>query len=252
MPGSAIPSLNWVDINRVIDFAALRFKKSVETVRRAEAAATRVDPTLAIVRAGILGQPIVAEDDIDATVSITKTIQNAVGLFHQDVLGAVEGWSSSGPSGGAIDLKGVSPITQQPIVAELKMRWNTIKASDEKNTWDALKQAATVSSPETVAYVFQIVPKTNTPYDIPWKVSGRESIDRVRCADGVTAYHLVTGNPDALFELLAALPYIVGQVLSRQLGDEASAEFAFLHRESVVKELMAASLPPQSAHASSE
>ena len=242
------PTLSWVDIDDVIKIAKHRFEKAIKSVQDEGAAATRVDPTLAIARASILGQRLVVDDDIDASVSITKTIQNAVGLFHQDVLGAVSGWASSGASGGSMDLRGKSPVTGKEIVAEVKMRWNTIKASDEKNVWDDLKHAAVLQGRESVGYVFQIIPKTNQPYDVPWKVSGRESLDRIRCADGVTAYHLVTGNPKAIFELFSVLPFVMTEAVTSVLGDGTNARIAFENSDSVVGELLAASLPIESAH----
>lgn len=246
---TSLPQLDWIDIEKVVQFAQHRFGKAVRVVHEDLASASRVEPTLALVRAGILGQPVVLDDAIDVTVSITKTIQNAVGYFHQDVLGEVDGWASTGAAGGAVDLHGFSPVTEKRIVAELKMRWNTIKASDEAGVWDGLKHAATVTGSDTVAYIFQVVPKTNEPYDRPWKVSGRESLERVRAADGVTAYHLVTGRPKALFELLEALPYVLTRVADSLLGDSRNTQIAFRNNDEIVRKVISGALPLRSAYA---
>jgi hypothetical protein len=248
MSETKTPMLNWIDIEKVIAIAEHRFEKSIKAVQENAKSAGKVDPTLSIVRAGILGQPMVVEDTIDETVSITKTIQNAVGLFHQDILGTVTGWSSSGTSGGSIDLRGTSPITKKSIIAEVKMRWNTIKASDEKNIWDDLKHAVSLTGSDSIGYVFQIIPKTNTAYDTPWKVSGRESNEKIRCADGVTAYHLVTGKPDALSELLTILPHVMTEAVTNILGNGNNARIAFKNSEPIVKQIIAGNLPPKSAH----
>lgn len=243
MTAIAKPSLAWIDVDKLVTFAETRFGKSAKKVEEASVDDLRVEPTLALVRAGLTGESVVNSDTVDLAVSITKTIQNAVGLFHQDVLGAVENWSSTGTSGGVIDLKGVSPVTGETIVAELKMRFNTIKASDEKNTWDGLKNAARVSGTGVKAYIFQIVPKTTVPYDRPWAVSGRAPIEEVRCADGVTAYHLVTGSPTALFDLMRAMPYVISEMANRSLGNGASAQLAFKGSEQTIQDMLVQSLP---------
>lgn len=244
-----LPNLDWISIERVVEIAKKRFAGSLKRIRGDIAIASRVDPTLSLFRAGFTGQTLVIDDDTDFLVSITKTMQNAIGLFHQDVLGEVVGWKSTGAAGGAIDLHGVSPLTEGSILAEVKMRWNTIKASDEAGVWDDLKHAATIAGKGSNAYVFQIVPQTNDPYDRPWKVSGRVPIERVRCADGVTAYHLVTGKPTALFELLEALPAVITRVLDDLFHDGTNAKIAFDGREAITREVISSNLPSRSFYA---
>lgn len=241
------PELAWIDIDKVVDLAEKRFGASARKVNES-LSSSRVEPTLAIVRSGLTGEPLADGETLDIAVSLTKTIQNAVGLFHQDVLGAVPGWQSTGASGGSIDLKGTSPVTKKPIVAEVKMRFNTIKASDEKKLWDDLDKAAAVSGNGTLSYIFQIVPRTNEPYDRPWAVSGRTPKPRVRCADGVTAYHLVTGHPNALLDLLNAMPFVTAQVAARSFGDSTNAELAFENSQGALNAIVLNSLPTSSKH----
>lgn len=244
------PTLAWIDINKVVEFAVNRFSKASQMASAADGE-TRVEPTLAIVRSALTGVPLHDSAELDIAVSLTKTIQNAVGLFHQDVLGASRGWGTTGASGGVVDLKGKSPIletSKQLLVAEVKMRFNTIKASDEKVMWDKLFDAAKVSEAAS-AYIFQIVPKSNEPYDRPWVVSGRTSNERVRAADGVTAYHLVTGVPTALPELMDAMPYVMSQVVARLRGDGSAVSMQFSGESALVREIVEASLPLRSAHA---
>lgn len=243
------PHLDWIDIDKVVEIALKRFRKSAEKVRSDDLDASRVEPTLAIVRSGFTGKSLQESESLDLAVALTKTIQNAAGMFHQDVLGSVSGWESTGTSGGVIDLKGTSPVTGKSIVAESKMRFNTIKASDEAKMWDKLKDAASVAGNGTLGYLFQIVPKVLAPYDRAWAVSGRPVSESVRCADGVTAYHLVTGKADALFELMAAMPYITAQVAETVLGARSNAIHAFSHSGAEFDRIMAQSFPRKSAHA---
>ena len=77
-------------------------------------------------------------------VSIVKSIQNAVGSLHQKVLGNVDGWQDSGQCGGGYDIRSKDPIAavnNRVGLMEVKMRWNTIKAADEKKVHDDLPNA---------------------------------------------------------------------------------------------------------------
>lgn len=197
--------LNWIDESVLIEIVKKRFarpkKKPLNT-----------DPTLNITRRVLMNMSEEEISQIEDMVSWTKTIQNRIGLFHQDVLGSAPGWENSGSTGGVIDLQSsatVPLVGDRIVVAELKMRYNTIKASDEHVVWDQLKDAVNViGQKHTVGYLFQLVPKNRASYDREWKVSGRPTVKYVRCADGVTAYHIVTKDPNALYDLLQHLPYI--------------------------------------------
>src|SRR5699024_4693663 len=62
---------------------------------------------------------------------------------------------------------------------------------------------------------FQIVPPRDEPTDEPWVVSGRNPDPNVRRADGATAYHLVTGDPNAFYDLFKILPDVFVEAFER-------------------------------------
>src|SRR5277367_6766448 len=62
-----------------------------------------------------------------------KTLQNALGNFHQEVLGAIHGWELL-PVGNVIDVRS----TGKNIIAEVKNKFNTTKGSDKKSIYDNL------------------------------------------------------------------------------------------------------------------
>lgn len=159
-------------------------------------------------------------------VNTVKSIQNAVGNFHQQVLGNVEGWLDSGATGGVFDIQSKGPVAaagNRIVFMEVKMRWNTITGSVEKNKHDEFLYAVKSNwgnQYPTVGYLAQIVPKKQTTYDQPWKVSGREANEILRVIDGTTAYHLVTGRSNALEELMEVLPSALNEVISRKRTDQ--------------------------------
>lgn len=150
---------------------------------------------------------------------LNKRISNAVGVLHQNVLGLAENWTSLGTAGGVLDLRTVEgyvhPRFGKPVVAEVKNRFNTIKASEEPEMWRKIKDAANLSQAQ--GYLFQITPRHKERVDQMWKVSGLTENPLVRVCDGVTAYELVFGVPDALEQLYFALPHILSDIL-QELG----------------------------------
>jgi len=68
-----------------------------------------------------------------------KTLSNHVGFFHQNVLGAINGWKSLG-TGGIIDV--ISH--EKKIIAEIKNKHNTVKGSDKIGVYQKLSDFVTM------------------------------------------------------------------------------------------------------------
>lgn len=171
------------------------------------------DPFVMVVQASIAGTSLDAAKEFELSRQINKTISNRVGNWHQDVLGLGKNFETV-PHAGVIDVQSVGsyrhPVFAKEVIVEVKNRYNTIKASDEKNLWDSLENLA--RSQGKIAYVFQIVPKNSERFDQPWKVSGRETREHVRHCDGNTAYTMVFGRENALYEVYSALPRILDDI----------------------------------------
>ncbi|MGC2865047.1 Eco47II family restriction endonuclease [Corynebacterium glutamicum] len=201
-----------IDEQVLVDLAARSFRSVILKNIKASTEQITAEPTLAIARS--LLTPSTVEQSLlaDRLVNITKSLQNAVGNFHQEVLGAFDGWESTGSNGGSFDIRSRNPVSlagNKKVLAEVKMRYNTIKASDEKNVFDNLRNAYIHNGRnDHISYLVQIVPKNRQPYNEPWKVSNRETDPNVRMIDGVSAYHLVSGHPTALRDLLEEFPNI--------------------------------------------
>lgn len=173
------------------------------------------DPFAFVLQAKAKGTPIADMGTFEELRVLNKTVSDAIGNWHQGVLALSPNWRNLGFSGGVLDIRTVDgyrhPSLGKPIVAEVKNRFNTIKASDEKNVWDDIDRTA--RSNDAIGYLIQIVPKLACRYDEPWSPSGRMPRETVRHCDGVTGYELVFGYSDALPELLEAFPKIIDDVL---------------------------------------
>lgn len=243
--------LSWISTSKLIDIAERRFKNAYVKAQAVAKASLQVEPTLAITRSFLTGVPLEDYRVTDEVVSVTKTLQNAIGDFHQDVLSNAHGWKNMGTSGGKLDIQSKEPIAlarNRLVVAEVKMRYNTIKASDEKNTYDAIKDAvAILGGPRNVVgYLIQVVPKNKESYDKPWVPSGRTPLDYVRVVDGVTGYHLVTGDPNALFDLIDILPDVLNAAIQRLTLNTVTPQRSQIEKK-IISQLISNSLPGSSA-----
>lgn len=216
--------LPWIDERKLFEVTDHVFGKMASQKRAEKLPA---DPFTLIAQAKLLDEPlstILAFDDLRAR---NKSLSNAVGLWHQKVLGLSPHLVELGANGGGVDLRTapgyVLPRWDKPAFFEVKNRFNTIKASDEKELWDRLDLLARGNG--AVSYVVQIIPRDAQRYDRPWAPSGRRPRETVRCCDGVTAYAMVFGREQALRELYAALPKILDDVILAH-GAYVSARFS--------------------------
>jgi len=110
------------------------------------------------------------------------------------------------------------------IIAEIKNKHNTIKASDKIGLYDSFKNlvlAKTGKYHEYTAYYVEIIPKTPVRYDKLFTPSDRKTgyqaqeSKLIRQIDGASFYALATGHNNALALLYDALPQAIDICLQR-------------------------------------
>lgn len=142
-----------------------------------------------------------------------KALTNAVGNFHQKILGSLAGWQDLGTEN-QVDLRN----TQRQIIAEVKNKFNTLNSGGLVRLYDTLN--ALVSKKESVfkgytAYYVEIIPKNAVRFDECFTPSNAStgarcnSISQVRRIDGASFYALATGVDDALAQMFMALPKVI-------------------------------------------
>lgn len=136
-----------------------------------------------------------------------KTMQNAIGNFHQEILGSINGWQNLGVGGG-LDVVN----TQKKIIAEVKNKYNTTKGNHKVEIYDAIKSKLRGKEYlDFVGYYVEIIPQGKNQYNKPFtppdnKTKKRRPINKnIRVIDGVSFYKLATGRQDALRELFEAV-----------------------------------------------
>ena len=155
--------------------------------------------------------------DIEQVRQADKTISNKVGEFHQMLLGGVDGWEDLGvghPLG--VDLKN----KQETIFIELKNKHNTVTKVNLKVIFDKLKNVLD-KYPKAIAYYAYIIPEKPNSGERVWKISHRDTDDRIREIWGFNLYELVTGDKNALRKVWAAIPKTLNDLSEgKQLSQE--------------------------------
>lgn len=138
-----------------------------------------------------------------------KTISNAIGVFQQSLLGCIAGINDLGVGNGC-DISNAAGT----IFAEIKNKHNTMNSSSAEATFQKL-QAVADSHPNATCYLVQIIAKYSI--DELWEGSFNHkyySHPRVRIISGDKFYALLTGIPDAFYQLCEAIPKAIQDYLN--------------------------------------
>ena len=131
--------------------------------------------------------------------SATQAISNAVGDFHQEVLGGIDGFVDHDAG---YDLE--SP--DRKIIAEIKNKHNTMNAGSRRGVVADLDTAMRQKRGAWSAYLVIIVPKK--PQRYKKRLTDREVYE----VDGATFYTLATGSETALHDLYHAVESVAIQM----------------------------------------
>lgn len=157
---------------------------------------------------------------------LQKTLNNAVGEFHQIILGSCQGWEDLGIGDDShLDIK----KTDGTIFAEIKNKYNTMNSSSTKSVYEKLDHISKISSSPT-AYLVQIIRSTKKPYNEVWNYQGNTNT-QIRRVSGDTFYGLVTKETNALKQLYLVLPRAIKDFIEQQQVAYADEE------NSVIKEI---------------
>lgn len=144
---------------------------------------------------------------LEMSRQIDKSVNNAIGTFHEEVLGGVDGFGSGRFLG--YDLK----ANDDSLFAEIKNKHNTMNSSSAESAFQKLARFADDNRNST-CYLVQILAKKS--FCKKWEaiINGKEySHSRVFIISGDQFYSLVTGNINALYNLYKSLPQAVNDFL---------------------------------------
>ena len=149
-------------------------------------------------------------ENIQEVESTLRGLSNALGEFHQNVLGSVRGWQNH-DSG--YDLE----CSSEKKIAEIKNKHNTMNAANRREVEQDLRTALRQKRGEWRAYLVLIIPKRPKRYCKPLGGHLYE-------VDGASFYALATGKDDAIHDLF---DHLAGRISpSAEIADHCKRMFS--------------------------
>lgn len=173
-----------------------------------------VDPFGALFDAGlVVGLNSSEWLGVERSRQIGKSLSNAVGDFHQELIGYLPGWESTGLNGGVVDLihTGTFGSRETPVIAELKNKHNTMNSSSAEALHNRFQEALKWPNyKDYTAYLIEVIPKKPGGSDEPWAPAKRGKVDRIRKIDAASIYRISSGGDyRALEKLFDVLPLVL-------------------------------------------
>lgn len=139
---------------------------------------------------------------------IDKSVNNAIGTFHEEILGGIKGYSSGKLLG--YDVK----ADDNSLFAEIKNKHNTMNSSSAESAFQKLARFAD-DNRQAKCYLVQVLGKGSFLKKWEAIINGKEySHSRVFIVSGDKFYGLLTGDDEAFFRLYKVLPVAIGDFLN--------------------------------------
>lgn len=190
-----MPQFSWIQDGQFED-AVEEFKKRIIDCKNKASKRIEINVLDPFSFAGLahVFKPDTVEELINygETASAISCVGNALGNFHQSVLGSANGWQLHNRG---YDLES----EEMKILAEIKNKHNTMNSANRKKVIENLEIAISQKPRGWTGYLVHIIPK------FPKRYCRKVANNDVFETDGATFYELVSGKPNALHEVLDAL-----------------------------------------------
>lgn len=145
---------------------------------------------------------------LEISRQIDKSISNAIGTFHEEVLGGIKGFEKGNNSG--YDIKSID----NSLFAEIKNKHNTMNSGASEAVFQKLSRFAN-ENPQAKCYLVQIL--STSSFHEKWQASLNGlnyAHDRVYKISGDQFYKLLAKEEEAFFNLYQALPIAIKDFLA--------------------------------------
>ena len=187
-----MPPPHWIPENRLNRHIEQLLLSTANAREHAQARIQRnvVDPFSSLIAAttfDILDSHVL--DDIKLMESALRGLSNAIGQFHQVVLGSIPGWNNHDAG---YDLE----CRKRRILAEVKNKHNTMNAANKREVEADLRTALRQKQGRWTGYLVHIIPRDTHRH--------RREIDlnlNLFEVDGASFYEIATGDANAIHDL---------------------------------------------------
>ena len=176
-----------------------------------------IDPFSAVVDSSIQGISLEDWMKQEKARKIQKALQNAVGEFHQNILGSMPGWENAG-KGGSFDVRN----KEMKIIAEVKNKYNTLNSNGFLAMYTTLSNHLDYGDRGFTAYYVPVITKNPLPFNKTFSPPRRGVSMPVRkdlrTMDGKSFYAFASGEKNALANVYRALPKALEHVLGKEVN----------------------------------
>lgn len=138
---------------------------------------------------------------------IDKSINNSIGIFHEEILGGIDGFERGAKS--SYDIK----AKNDTLFADIKNKHNTISAGAQLELFNSLAAFADKNK-SAKCYWVQILAKKSFTVNWAGEIKGtHKSHPRVYKISGDQFYALLSGQQDAFYQLYNKLPIVISDYL---------------------------------------
>ena len=204
------------EVSLILSTASIALKKSDSKFGK-----NVIDPfSVMFEMAGFNIKEVSTWESREKTRQSQKTLSNAFGTFHQNVLGHIKGWKNLGV-GHSADLESAD----RKIIAEVKNKYNTVTGGNLSAVYDHLEGLVMPNVSKYkgyTAYYVETIPRPkkskSQKYDVAFTPSIKTSKttktanNLIRKIDGQSFYELVTEVPGALEQLYNVLPTVISHL----------------------------------------
>jgi hypothetical protein len=207
--------LTWISDEKLLEaFATLAdsIKRGADKAEK-DRARNIIDPFSAVFTLSFLKMNHLHWLEMEVFRQKEKSLTNAIGNFHQQILGSVNGWENLGTKAN-VDIVN----DERKIIAEIKNKYNTVKGSERINIYKSLYDCiyGKVSKYNGYkAYFVTIIPRRPEGICRPFvpsdSKSGKKPLEdeNIIEIDGKRFYSLVTGSETAMEDLFKVIPQIL-------------------------------------------
>lgn len=203
--------LSWITDEQL----KLALGKLIDAVKKGKKKAEKdfsrnvVDPFAATLTMSLFGLAFEQWKHTELHRQAEKSLTNAVGGFHQNVLGSIRGWEDLHTSN-QVDIVN----HERKIIAEIKNKYNTLNAGGVVALYKRLNELVNNKSSYFkgyTAYYVTIIPRTPEGIDTIFAPSDNATgerckyDDKIRAIDGLRFYALASGSSTAFPDLYKVL-----------------------------------------------
>jgi len=204
--------------NKALVAAVSTVVEKIKASAENEVRVTGIDPFSALYECMAAGISLAEWRRKEQQRQAQKTMQNAIGEFHQGILGSMKGCKDLRTGSGGLDVENIGC----GWFAEIKNKHNTVKGSDKKVIYDLLEAHLGIYEKKYrkpfVGYYVEIIPNMRRAYDLPFcppdnlQRNRKPRNESIRIISGPEFYDLASGAKNTLRKLYMALPKVIHDI----------------------------------------